>query len=793
MSRAFSRYAPFIQEYIYAKGWKDLRQVQEEACAAILDTTGNVIIASGTASGKTEAAFFPILTDLYSQEPTSCSILYIGPMKALINDQFVRLNDLLESMEIPVIPWHGDISASVKKKALKLNRGVVQITPESLEALLMNHPEHAKILFSDLRYVVIDEIHAFMGTDRGEQLRCLLFRLQKLTGVNPRRIGLSATLADYKPAMEWLSAGTNRDCTAVGLAKGTRRISLGMSSFVLPAKEEEREAALRRQTRMLYDLSHTSKCIIFVNSRQEAEDTAARLKEEAARRHEPDIFYVHHGSIAAGIRRSVEHKMKEEGTPMVICATTTLELGIDIGDLDVTIQYGTPLSCSSFVQRLGRSGRRNEQPKMYFVNSYTERSGDAFSLLPWDLLRSLAVILLYVEDKFIEPFAFKPKPFSLLAHQTISLLFEYGELAPRDLARMIFAMPSFAKVEKGEYLDLLRNMVAEDWLEQTETKTLLPSEKADRMASHYSFYAVFEGGDEWSVYWKDLIGTLSECPDTDSFVLAGKAWRITAIHEESRKIYVEPTRKVSAQPWGGSGIDIHPAVFEKIREILTSSKSYSFLHDDAASLLEEARKLALRRNLVEDQIYPLSEHSFLIVPWKGSRLNRTLAGLFNHGLKEHLGIQRASASLYGVYFTSLLSKEELLERFAGLNDLEPSPSLILSADAKPCQDAYDHMVDPCLLQTAYALNHMDIAGALNYLAGLNWISTHSPAFGGSWNGPGNPSPDRSDGFDGDYSNEFGDEASMFESGNFAFHESFDEDWLDEPADLTELEDSKTPQ
>ena len=193
---AFERYAPFIQEYIYRKRWTDLREVQVEACDAIMDTNKHVIVASGTASGKTEAAFFPILTILEKNPSTSVGAMYIGPLKALINDQFERLNELLDDREIPVWPWHGDISQSTKRKALQVAQGILQITPESLEALLMRHPGDACRLFSDLRFIVIDEIHALMGEDRGLQVLCLIARLEKLTGCRPRRIGLSATLND---------------------------------------------------------------------------------------------------------------------------------------------------------------------------------------------------------------------------------------------------------------------------------------------------------------------------------------------------------------------------------------------------------------------------------------------------------------------------------------------------------------------------------------------------------------------------------------------------------------------
>lgn len=193
---AFNQLAPFIQEYIWRHNWTEIRAIQAAACDAILNSDDHLLIASGTASGKTEAAFLPILTSLHNDPPESIGVLYIAPLKALINDQFQRLDGLLEAADIPVTAWHGDISDSRKKRALRQARGVVQITPESLEGLLLRRSGEVAQAFSELRFVVIDEVHAFMADERGRQVLCLLERLARLTRVPPRRVGLSATLGD---------------------------------------------------------------------------------------------------------------------------------------------------------------------------------------------------------------------------------------------------------------------------------------------------------------------------------------------------------------------------------------------------------------------------------------------------------------------------------------------------------------------------------------------------------------------------------------------------------------------
>ena len=207
---AFDRYAPFVQDYIYRNRWENLRAIQVAAADAIFNTDENVLLTASTASGKTEAAFFPIITLFSEAPPTSVGCIYIGPLKALINDQFTRLTDLCDEADIPVWHWHGDVAQSHKSRLMKRPSGILQITPESLEAMLLH--KHAAIpkLFGDLRFVVIDEVHSLLRGDRGGQTLCLIERLSRIAGVNPRRIGLSATIGDPEKTGEFLSLGTGR-------------------------------------------------------------------------------------------------------------------------------------------------------------------------------------------------------------------------------------------------------------------------------------------------------------------------------------------------------------------------------------------------------------------------------------------------------------------------------------------------------------------------------------------------------------------------------------------------------
>ena len=203
-TNTFSKLAPFIQDYIYKNNWTDLREIQVASCDAIFNSDSNLLLTSSTASGKTEAAFLPVLTDIYNNPSKSVSVLYISPLKALINDQFTRLNDIIEEAELSVTKWHGDSSQNRKDKILVNPNGIIQITPESLEALIMNKPTDVYTIFNDLRYIIIDEVHYFIGNERGIQLESCLTRLSRIINKIPRRIGLSATLGDYKEVENWL-------------------------------------------------------------------------------------------------------------------------------------------------------------------------------------------------------------------------------------------------------------------------------------------------------------------------------------------------------------------------------------------------------------------------------------------------------------------------------------------------------------------------------------------------------------------------------------------------------------
>ncbi|MEK7325478.1 MAG: DEAD/DEAH box helicase, partial [Chloroflexota bacterium] len=366
MDSPFSRLAPFLREFIYAEAWDDLRPIQDEAIAAILDGDDDLLIAAGTASGKTEAAFLPILSLLHAEPPGSVRALYVGPLKALINDQFERLELLCQQGGIPVHRWHGDVAASRKSDLIEAPGGVLQITPESIESLFVNKSGKLAALFGGLRFVVVDEVHSFLESDRGAQLRCQLERLSEYAQSRPRRVGLSATVGDFEMAKRWLNPTRPDRVRLINPPGATASIKFSHLHFIADETPPE-------LIDDLYTLTRDRKTLIFCNSRAEVETITAELNALCRRDKREERYLPHHGSINKEVREAAEARMQDKHRAASVVCTSTLELGIDIGRLDLVAQVNSTHSVMSFVQRLGRSGRRPGAPRIMQV--YTVEPG----------------------------------------------------------------------------------------------------------------------------------------------------------------------------------------------------------------------------------------------------------------------------------------------------------------------------------------------------------------------------------------------------------------------------------
>ena len=731
--RAFDRYAPFVQEYIYQNHWENLRSIQVAAADAIFNTDENVLLTASTASGKTEAAFFPIITLFSEDMPSSVGCIYIGPLKALINDQFSRLNDLCAEADIPVWHWHGDVAQSHKAKLMKHPSGILQITPESLEALLLH--KHAAIakLFGDLRFVVIDEVHSLLRGDRGGQTLCLIERLSRIAGVNPRRIGLSATIGDPEGTGEFLSLGTGRKTIIPKIdAKGSKW-RLSMEHFyvkdaqaaedkqipgALPVLEEKTDdAPANADPGIGYIFEHTrgKKCLVFVNSREECEMVTTTLRHYCELNHEPDRFLVHHGNLSASYRETAEGIMKDDSQYMTTVTTATLELGIDIGRLERAFQIDAPWTVSSFLQRMGRTGRRELPPEMWFVIREDEPEVRAMlpTTIPWKLLQGIALVQLYLEERWVEPPRLDRLPFSLLYHQTMSTLASCGELSPRALADRVLRLHYFHRITQEDYRVLLRHLIATDHIQQTEQGGLIVGLAGERVINSFKFYGVFQESEEYTVRSESQeLGTVvSPPPVGEKLAIAGHVWQVLDVDHKRRLIYCQQVKGSVPAYFGQCPGDLHTKILERMRRVLQEDRQYPYLMKNAVARLEQARFTAAHSGAAEKPLINLGGNMWCLLPWVGTYTFLTMERFLKIKCADRLGLRNLdSARPFFIQFTMKTDESAFFRVLAEEIRKPIDPMELVYPKELPLFDKYDEYLPEELVKKGFALGVLDVDG-----------------------------------------------------------------------------------
>ena len=728
---AFDRYAPFVQEYIYRNHWENLRAIQVAAADAIFNTDDNVLLTASTASGKTEAAFFPIITLFSEDMPASIGCIYIGPLKALINDQFLRLNELCDEAGIPVWHWHGDVARSHKEKLMKHPSGILQITPESLEAMLLH--KHAAIprLFGDLRFVVIDEVHSLLRGDRGGQTLCLIERLSRLAGVNPRRIGLSATIGDPEGTGAFLSMGTGRKTIIPKIEAKGMKWRLSMEHFyvkdvqagedrtdieALPVLEEKTDDAPENADPGIgYIFEHTrgKKCLVFVNSREECETVTTTLRGYCDRLHEPDRFLIHHGNLSASFRETAEGIMKDDSQYMTTVTTATLELGIDIGRLERAFQIDAPWTVSSFLQRMGRTGRREAPPEMWFVIREDEPEIRAMlpATVPWKLLQGIALVQLYLEERWVEPPRLDRLPFSLLYHQTMATLASCGELSPGALADRVLRLSYFHRINRDDYRILLRHLIETDHIQQTEQGGLIVGLAGERIVNSFKFYGVFQENEEYTVRNESQeLGTVVLPPPVgEKLAIAGHVWRVLDVDVKRHLVYCEQVKGSIPAYFGQCPGDLHTKILQRMRRVLREERSYPYLMKNAVARLEQARFTAERSAVAEKPLICLGGNMWCLLPWIGTYPFLALERFLKIKCADKLGLRNLdSARPYYMQFT-MKANEETFFRVLEEEIQKPiDPMELIYPGELPLFDKYDEYLPPELLRKGFALGVLDM-------------------------------------------------------------------------------------
>ena len=616
-----------IRKFIRDKGWEELRPIQNAAITRILGSDDNYILASRTASGKTEAAFLPILSKVDFNE-SGVQVLYISPLIALINDQFYRIEELCKNLDVDVVKWHGEANKTVKNKLLKNPKGIVLITPESLEAMFANKPFNVKQLFSNLKYVVIDEIHSFIGTDRGIQLKSILSRLQQVNYKSFSIVGLSATMSEENKFLEVKEFTGNVEKTKILIDRTTKEINALFRYF----KNEGNELPLEL-LKDLYIETKDNKVLIFPNSRGRAEEVAVKLRKISDKVKGHTNYFSHHSSVDREVREYVEYFAKNNNRQnFCISCTSTLELGIDIGTVDVVVQIDATHSIASLIQRVGRSGRKDGEISNLYL----------YATDKWSLLQSIACWLLYKEG-FIEPPQKNEKAFDILIQQALSITKGHSGIKLTDLINQLIGNSTFKGIELFEIEEILNHLIEIDFLEKLQHEVIIGIE-GEKVVNSRDFYSVFKTEENFKVVNAgNKIGEVPFSPqiiEDENILLSAKIWKIKFVDHKAKKIEVIPTRDGKKPMFFGSSGAIHQRIREKMVEVLYSKTDYDFLDQpscDEIGILRKEFSVFNIKDLQSERPLLSSEKNLQLFTFTGTRINRTIQLLLNiAGIKNKL-------------------------------------------------------------------------------------------------------------------------------------------------------------
>jgi ATP-dependent helicase Lhr and Lhr-like helicase len=647
---AFERLAQPVQRWIWQKRWQKLRDVQEKAIPAIL-SGGDVVISARTAAGKTEAAILPLLTRVVvKQNRDGFSILYVSPLKALINDQHRRLESLCNACDIGLHKWHGDVSADAKARARSNPGGIVLITPESLEALLVRRGREIRFLFSALEAVVIDELHAFIGTERGMQLQSILNRIEVECGRERiDRIGLSATLGDMGLAAEALRPGAGASVILVNGNDEGNGLKLQIRGYIENEERPESDAeplgndveraedhgVPYRVAEDLFRFLRGKRNLLFAGSRKRVELYADRLRTMCEDGNLPNEFFPHHGSLSRAEREDLEVRLRDDPRPTTAVATTTLELGIDIGDVESVAQIGPGFAVSSLRQRLGRSGRRADNPaimRLFVIERVPGRGQHPIDRLNLGLVQAIAMIEC-LKEGWCEPPAISGLHLSTLLHQILALILQRSGIRPQTAYLILCERGPFRTIDKTLFADLLKCMGSPEnkLIEQSPDGLLMIGENGEKITESHEFYPVFATEREYRIMHETrVLGNYpldSAIKNGETLIFAGRRWLVLTVDDATRVISVRPNKGGKPPRFSGNGGNIHDYIVNKMREVLSTENAYPYVDRVAGELLTSARQVFRELELDQRNIIPYGD-GVIVFPWVGTKKLATLTLAF---------------------------------------------------------------------------------------------------------------------------------------------------------------------
>ncbi len=608
----FKRFHPRLQHALVNRlQWRSLRDVQELAAAAILDQQ-NCIVLAPTAGGKTEAAFFPVISGLLTDQLPGVGCLYLSPLRALLNNQEERLGLYTDMVGLKRFKWHGEALAKDKQAFLKEPCELLMTTPESLEVMLISPHVKANTLFQNLRYVVIDEIHALAGVDRGAHLLAVLERLSQISQFDFQRIGLSATVGNVNGLLNWLQGSSKHPGQIIQPPQnpGKKQIEIKLVDEV-------------ELSNLVGQRAFGKKSLIFTDSRRRAESLGLSLARQNI-----DIF-VHHSSISREEREQAEAKVTA-GKNVAIVSTSTLELGIDVGELDLVFQAEAPATVASFLQRMGRTGRRpGSVTNTTFLSTNSE-----------SLLQAIALVEL-ARSHWVESIKLDDSAWPILVHQTMACCLQHGSVTRHQVWQTLKAASCFSQITESAFYSLIDFLKSEDFLSE-ESGVLSMGLKAEETFGRRHFlelYSVFSSPTAYQVVSLSgqSLGAI-EWPFADGvemgscFRLSGQGWLVKRINHNERTLWVEKSSGGVAPKWGGfAPMMLSYQLGRKIRDVLVSEQIYPYCDSKARQRLDDLRqeRMFLRSHFAPLQI---SGPHTLWWTYAGGKINNTLRYALAHEL-----------------------------------------------------------------------------------------------------------------------------------------------------------------
>lgn len=698
-----------VRRWVWQQGWRSLKDIQENTIPVVLKRDCDVIISAATAGGKTEAAFMPIISNILSAaRQQGYEVLYISPLKALINDQYSRLADMTNGLNINVTPWHGDIDAAKKTKSLKVPTGIVIITPESLESFLINRAHCVKRAFGNLKYVVIDELHAFIGNERGKQLQSLLSRIESITGKKVPRIAMSATFSDYGSVKEFLRQDNSLPCVVPPQGENNHETRILVREYI-PTKKSNCDEEIAHE---LFAKLRGSNNLVFTNSRMDAEHYTVMLGDMSSENNLPNEFRVHHGSLSKNERESVEQELQKGNYPVTAICTSTLELGVDIGKVKSIAQIGRANSVSGLRQRLGRSGRRNEPSVLrVFSLEHPQDSGILYDLRT-NLVQNIAVVELLRQKEYERPVTDKLH-LSTLVQQTLSLIASHSGFYPREGWEILCGKGAFRNVQPKIFLDLLKVLGNRGVVAQLNTGEIVIGKEGEKLLRKPDFYATFVSSIEYTVINgadSKRVGVLEYLPPVGhQIILAGRRWIVDKVDEKRRTISVTRIDSGGDVRFSSDPAEIDGIITKKMRDIYMTDVQYPYIDTVFGSSDELASAREYYRNHFGEKRNSDSGYGSLLLTWGGAKINRTIALMCKLLLDKEVSYNYISIGGVSVDDVKML-----------LAAKKPKPEDLAATVGREfkLKQKYDSLLSDQLLDIEYASASLDVDGAWNELNDL---------------------------------------------------------------------------